>query len=134
MLAMAVLWSLAPDTPATAIPFIALLFVMGGSFRVTAENSVTHYFLQTVAAERRVPASMLMNMVTGVGAGVTGMLFSGWLLHRLSQDVTASASGLEMVQLYRRYFAIAFAILLPGLVLLLRMEPLPIEKRHLDNA
>ena len=112
----------------------ALLFALSGSIRVTAENSVTHYFLQTVPAERRVPASMLMNMATGVGAGALGMLLSGWLLHRLGQGIESPTPGPEMIPLYRHYFAIAFALLLPGLALLLRMEPLPMEKRRLKRS
>jgi len=134
MLITAVIWSVIPDTPALALPCVSLLFIMGGSYRVTSENSITHYFLQTVASERWVPASMLLNMTTGVAAGITGMLISGWMLHHLNQGVTASTTNLEMIHLYRRYFAIAFAILLPGLVLLLRMEPLPIEKRRFANT
>lgn len=134
MLATAALWSIAPETSGVAIPFAALLFALSGSIRVTAENSVTHYFLQTVPAERRVPASMLMNMATGVGAGAIGMLLSGWLLHRLGQGIESPTPGAEMVPLYRRYFAIAFALLLPGLALLLRMEPLPMEKRRLKRS
>ena len=134
MLMTAVLWALTPNTLAAAIPIVSLLFALTGSFRITAENSVTHYFLQTVPPERRVPASMLMNMTTGVGAGVIGMLLSGWILHRLGQKVTTSVPGPEMILLYRRYFSLAFALLLPGLIILLRMEPLPIEKRRLDNA
>lgn len=39
-----------------------------------------------------------------------------------------------MIPLYRHYFAIAFALLLPGLALLLRMEPLPMEKRRLKRS
>jgi MFS family permease len=134
MLATTILWSIAPETPGVAIPFAALLFALSGSIRVTAENSVTHYFLQTVPAERRVPASMLMNMATGVGAGALGMLLSGWLLHRLGQGIESPTPGAEMIPLYRRYFAIAFALLLPGLALLLRMEPLPMEKRRLKRS
>ena len=134
MLATAALWSIAPETPGVAIPFAALLFALSGSIRVTAENSVTHYFLQTVPAERRVPASMLMNMATGVGAGALGMLLSGWLLHRLGQGIESPTPGPEMIPLYRHYFAIAFALLLPGLALLLRMEPLPMEKRRLKRS
>lgn len=134
MLITAIMWSLAPNSPSAAIPFLALLFTLTGSFRITAENSLAHYFLQTVSPERRVPASMLMNMVTGVGAGVTAMLISGWILYRLGKGVTVATPGHEMIHLYRRYFVIAFAILLPGLFILLRMEPLPIEKRRLEKA
>ena len=134
MLATTILWSIAPETPGVAIPLAALLFALAGSFRVTIDNSVTHYFLQTVPAERRVPASMLMNMATGVGAGAIGMLLSGWLLHRLGQGIESPTPGPEMIPLYRHYFAIAFALLLPGLALLLRMEPLPMEKRRLKRS
>ena len=134
MLATAILWSIAPEAHGAAIPLASLLFALAGSVRVTADNSVTHYFLQTVPAERRVPASMLMNMVTGVGAGAIGMLLSGWLLHRLGQGVESPTPGAELIHLYRRYFAIAFALLLPGLALLLRMEPLPMEKRRLKRS
>ncbi|MGI5868057.1 MAG: MFS transporter [Kiritimatiellia bacterium] len=130
MLVTAVLWSFAPDVFTAAMSLAALLFALAGATRVTSENSVTHYFLQTVSAERRVSATMLMNMVTGVGAGAIGMLLSGGLLHCLGRGVDPSATGAVMIPVYRRYFALAFALLLPGLFCLLRMVPLPMEKRR----
>lgn len=134
MLLTALLWSLAPASPILAMPIATVLFALGGSIRVTADNSVTHYFLQTVPAERRVPASMLMNMATGVGAGALGMLLSGWLLHHLGVGIESHVPGSDMIAVYRRYFFIAFALLLLGLVPLLRMEPLPMEKRRVKRS
>lgn len=76
---------------------------------------------------------MLMNMATGVGAGALGMLLSGWLLHRSARGSNRRRRA-QMIPLYRHYFAIAFALLLRGLALLLRMEPLPMEKRRLKRS
>ncbi|MGI6496239.1 MAG: MFS transporter [Kiritimatiellia bacterium] len=133
-LATAVLWSCAPASPSAAMPLATLLFALAGATRVTSENSVTHYFLQTVPPERRVSATMLLNMATGVGAGLAGMMLSGGLLHFLGRGIEPSATGAVMVPVYRRYFAFAFALLLPGLACLLRMVPLPMEKRRMKRG
>jgi MFS family permease len=134
MLVTAVLWSFAPDAFSAAMPLAALLFVLTGANVATSENSVTHYFLQTVSARRRVSVAMLMNMVAGAGAGAIGMMLSGGLLHCLGRGIDPSARGDVMIVVYRRYYALAFAILLPGLVFLLRMMPLPIEKRRMKRS
>jgi len=45
-----------------------------------------------------------------------------------------SRPGPEMLSVYRSYFAWAFAILPPCMILLTRLEPLPLEKRRIKRS
>ena len=47
---------------------------------VGSSNAITHYFLQTTPPERRVAGSIFISLVTGVGAGISGMALAGLLL------------------------------------------------------
>lgn len=134
MLAVVMLWIFLPSSGWLVIPLCAFLFMMGGVSRVSIENSVVHYFLQTIPAERRVVSSMLLNMVTGVCAGVVGMVVSGSILYYLGKTVGEASSGADMLIVYRKYFAFVFILLLPGLIFLTRLDPLPIEKRKIKRS
>jgi len=134
MLVMTSMWVGMPRGGWLVMPLCIVLFVMAGAFRITIDNSVVHYFLQTVPAERRVASSMLLNMTTGVCAGVAGMVLSGSVLYLLGRKGHAAGSGPEMLHLYRTYYAVALALLSPCLVFLTRLEPLPIEKRRIKRS
>ena len=128
-LAVAAGWALCPGAAAAAaMPVCAALFMAAGAFRTTAENSLTHYFLQTVPAPRRIAATMLMNTAAGVLSGIAGMALSGLLLHAL-ESLPATHPGMTPLSAYRLYFGATFLVLLPGVIALLRITPLPLEKR-----
>lgn len=135
MIMLAVAWTLVPD-PANrlVVPLCFCLFMLAGACRISIDNSVVHYFLQTVEAEHRVASSILLSMTTGVGAGVVGMAVSGVLLYFLQDRADVTGGGAGMLSVYRLYFAITVAILLPGLIGVTRLEPLPLEKRRIRRS
>ncbi len=134
MLAVVELWVFIPSSGWLIIPLCAFLFIMGGASRIGIENSVVHYFLQTIPAERRVASSMLLNMTTGVCAGVVGMVVSGSILYVLGKTTGTLRLGPEMLSVYKKYYFFVFIILLPGLIFLTRLDPLPIEKRKIKRS
>ena len=127
LLTVALLWLV---VPARLNGFcMAAVFLLCGGGSVTMENAKVHYFLQTVRPELRVAASIFISVATGIGAGVLGMLFSGALLKWCDPEHLASPlSG------YRLYFLAALPILLPGIWIIARQEPLPMEKRKLKRT
>jgi len=104
------------------------LFAAMGLFRTVAENSIQHYFLQTVPAERRIAATMVLNSVSGVAAGVAGILLSKLLLGRLN-GMSEFRPDWTQLTVYRYYFAVTAVLMAPGLAALLAVKPLPREKR-----
>ncbi len=134
LLLMNALWIGIPEALAPALPMLMLLFAMAGTFRIGVDNSMVHYFLQTVSPEQRVAASMILNMSIGVGAGIVGMILTATLLHLLGGHLTDAATGPELRDVYRTYFSITMIILAPGIFSHLRLEPLPIEKRRVKRA
>jgi len=128
LVAIAPVWLLAP---AEFHPVVMLLpFVFAGATFVVSSNAITHYFLQTVPEERRVASSMFLSVVNGAGAGVIGMLLAGTLLD-LSTRINPADSVLPG---YRLYFGIAFLLLVGGVWIILRLAPLPLEKRKIKKS
>ncbi len=134
MLGVVALWICIPSSGWLVIPLCAFLFIMGGAFRIGIETSVVHYFLQTIPAERRVASSMLLNMITGVCAGVVGMVVSGSILYALGKTTDSASPGPEMLSVYKKYYALVFILLSPCLIFLTRLDPLPIEKRKIKRS
>lgn len=135
LLAIPLFWLLCPThaSPTIIIPIFLLTFLASGYGRVVGENSVNHYFLQTVDPPKRVAASMMMSMVSSVFSGLFGICITSFLLNGLARGIEQPVPGDEMIHLYQHYFAIAFFILLMGLWLVLRVIPLPVEKRALKK-
>lgn len=121
LLLVAVMWILTPAEPSLfrlLVPFlligVALAFI---------NNSMVHYFLQTVKKEKQVAASILSSVLTNTGAGLAGMVISGIIWKALT------AAGIAAEQrAYFWYFLVALVILSPGLLVLRALVPLPIEK------
>jgi len=128
LVAIGPVWLLAPSE---FHPVVMLLpFVFAGATFVVTSNAITHYFLQTVPEERRVASSMFLSVVNGAGAGVIGMLLAGTLLD-LSTRINPADSVLPG---YRLYFGIAFLLLVGGVWIILRLTPLPLEKRKIKKS
>lgn len=128
MLSLGPLWLLAP----TGLSFLYMMlpFLIAGGTLVSANNATAHYFLQTVETEKRVAASIFISVVTGAGAGVFGMLIAGLLLRFLTDGVPAE----QLLPRYRWYFLLATLFLLPGVKLITRLSPLPMEKRKIKKT
>lgn len=132
LLCLMTLWVIAPFSGAWVTTCCTVVFLLMGTCRVSLDNAMTHYFLQTVKPGVRVAASILLNTITGVFAGVAGMALSGGLLSFLQRD--SGNSDVAIFNTYRTYFLVAFALLAPGIAFILRLEPLPMEKRRIKRT
>ncbi len=127
LLMIGLLWLAAPTELNTW--YMLFPFLIAGGAMVSMNNSVTHYFLQTVPDEHRVAASIFVSVVTGAGAGIAGMALAGVLL-----DLCAGHAKEDPLLGYRIYFTVATLLLLPGIWLIARLTPLPIEKRKIKPS
>ncbi len=110
--------------PPQASPFLlAIPFLLIGMAAALTNNSMVHYFLQTVKKEKLVAGSILSSVLVNTGAGVIGMAISGVIWQILA------AAGTAGTQTYFWYFLIVLLVLLPGAAVLLAMVPLPVERR-----
>lgn len=125
LLGVAVLWLCAPAS--FHWYYMILPFLLAGGATVSMSNSMIHYFLQTVPVENRVGSSMFIAVINGSGAGLAGMLLAGSLL-RNTVESGVSFGGLAG---YRLYFLGAVLVLSPGLWIIRRLKPLPLEKRRI---
>jgi len=84
----------------------ALYFILGMTIS-GAQTSLSHYFLSTIPATRRVAASMFINITSGLAAGLAGSIFAGGFLKLLHHF------DLREIMVYKTYFiVIAFVQLL----------------------
>ncbi|MFA6930602.1 MAG: MFS transporter [Lentisphaeria bacterium] len=105
--------------------YVGMIFFLIGAAYVAQINSILHYFLQTIPEARRIVASMIISVSTGVGSGIAGMLMSGVLLIAAGHW-QGEAADLER---YRWYFVVTTILLLPGILGIRKLAPLPDEKR-----
>jgi len=109
-------WVFAPDTFHPLM--VAFIFFLAGFMKTGLNVGISHYFLSAVDTQDRVGISMFARMFSGAVAGIAGSVGGGTTLKVLqSMDITG-------LQLYRTYFLIVFAVLIPLCVLIIRLEPL----------
>lgn len=131
ILAMTPLWWLLGELQTVFIVFLLLFpFILGGVCRNLMENSMTHYFLQTVDADKRVAVSLLMFTTAGAGAGVAGLIFTSLVFGFLDKYLIFTA----FPGAFQVYFILTGILLAPGLLLLSRLTPLPFEKRIIKKT
>ena len=115
LIVCAVLWTMAPQSFLMYFPAIIFLFI--GICRAGSMTTLNHYFLTIVPRENRVASNMLINIISGVFAGLSGTLIGGGLLKLLA---IMNINGLNV---YRTYFAIILLILIPLWFVLRRLKP-----------
>lgn len=125
ILSITPLW-LILTTFAGSFPRILLFLplMLAGFCFFALNNSMTHYFLQTVKEEKRVAVSLLINTASGIGAGLTALCITTTVFNSLEKYF-----GPPSPETYRIYFIIAGILLLPGVMVLSSLRPLPVEKR-----
>ena len=126
MMLIGILWLCAPSSRENG--YLCLPFLVAGSVFVGSSNAITHYFLQTTPTEKRVAGSIFISLVTGVGAGISGMALAGLLLKWCTGDAAGTPDG------YQAYFAVVTLLLAPGFWLIRRLPPLPLEKRKIKKS
>ncbi|MDR0932800.1 MAG: MFS transporter [Victivallales bacterium] len=128
LLGAGVLWFVCPQELNRILMIFTFLLV--GSTYIGTYNSVMHYFLQSVPSERHVSGSIFIAVVNGVGAGIIGMLLSGFLLD-ICDNFAPEGNPLYG---YKTYFVIIAFLLTPGIWLIARLAPLPLEKRKIEKS
>lgn len=125
MILTSAVWIILPEK----LPYIYMLFhfFLLGTAGIWGLNASPHYFLQTVPQPRQVGASMLLSVVTGVIAGVTGILLTGFILETVPNFTSTPLNG------YKLYFAITTILLIPGYWAFKALTPLPVDKRKLSK-
>ena len=116
MLLIALSWLLLPNT--ASLPLLLILFFFVGGCNVVLINTVMQYFLEIITPERRVASSVFVSIITGAGAGVTGIIVSNAML-----KLGALLAPETPLSGYRAYFALIILCLLPGLYLIARLKP-----------
>lgn len=105
-------------------------FMIAGFCFFALNNSMTHYFLQTVEEAKRVSVSLLIYTASGAGAGITALAITSSIFGILEKGYFGSVGP----STYQIYFLIAGILLLPGLLVLSALRPLPVEKRMIKKT
>jgi hypothetical protein len=96
---------------------VAVTFLLAGFCKVGIIVCVSHYLLSLVRETERVGITLFVRMFSGALAGLAAAAGSSTLLNLLQ----SSMSGLEV---YRSYFRILLAFLLPLVILMIRLKRL----------
>ncbi len=107
-------WALAP--PVFIKSLIMAVFFFGGFCTVGLQVGISHYFLSSIKEHERIGLSLLMQIFTGVTAGLTGSMGAGTLIDALKHIAE------EGMPLYRLYFKIILLILIPLFLLICRLD------------
>ena len=120
-----IVWVILPDN----LPYIYMLFhfFILGTATIWGHNAAPHYFLQTIPQEKQVGTSILLSVVTGVIAGLSGTVISGILLKVVPLFSSTPLEG------YKLFFVLTAIILLPGTWLFKALLPLPIDKKSISK-
>ncbi|MBO4647375.1 MAG: hypothetical protein J5806_04390 [Lentisphaeria bacterium] len=121
------LWLAAPEVNTWWIP--ALVMIGCACAQIAQTNAMSIYFLDMIAEERQVFASILVAVISGAGAGILGMAVSAGLLKLLAGLKFYRGLWPGQIGLYQAYFCTVILLLLPAGVLVYRMIPVPLEKR-----
>lgn len=131
VLGMTPLWYLLTEMETLLFSCLLLVpFILGGVCRNMMENSMTHYFLQTVDGDKRVAVSLLISTTAGAGAGIVGLGFTSLVFGLLDKTLQYTAQ----TGTFQVYFILTGILLAPGLLFLSRLTPLPFEKRIMKKS
>lgn len=119
LISTAFLWIFAPAGGPMQVAFCVFAFVLLGGTYISSQNAMTHYFLMAVPKVNQVAASMSINVITGVAAGLTGMGIAALLL--ASAAHLTAGSG-DPMALYRCYFTLALLFLAVAGIGVLRLK------------
>ncbi|MBD3287939.1 MFS transporter [candidate division KSB1 bacterium] len=115
LIVCAAMWMLAPQS--FLIYFPAIIFLLIGICRAGSMTTLNHYFLSIVPQDKRVASNMLIYIISGVFAGLSGTFIGGGMLKLLA---TMNINGLDT---YRIYFSSILIILIPMWFVVRRLRP-----------
>ena len=105
---------------------IMLIFFIAGMCSAGNSTSLSHYFLSYIPVVHRVGASLFINIISGLSAGLAGGFIGGTFLKLLRN---AGIAGLDV---YRIYFGVILLLLIVVLVQVFRLKPL--EDRQIKDV
>ena len=121
------LWLVAPEVNTWWIP--ALIMTGCACAHISQNTAIGIYFLDMIAEERQVFASILVAVISGAGAGILGMGISSALLKLLAGMDFYRGLWPGQIGLYQAYFCTVILLLLPAAAVVYRLIPVPLEKR-----
>lgn len=114
MISIPIFWIAAPMTLVVFYP--AVLFLILGMSYAGSMTTLSHYFLTIIPDNQRVGVNMLIFMISGLAAGLSGTFVGGGLLNTLHR------LGIEKLHVYKFYFLIIMIILIPLFFVIKRLE------------
>ena len=124
LLLVQLMWVFAPAHPVWI--YLGALFFILGMTNSGAQTSLSHYFLSTVPATRRVGASMFINITSGLAAGLAGSVLAGGVLKLLHSFI------FQEIIVYKTYFAMIAIIQL--IVIGLSFRLIPQKERRITDV
>ena len=115
LLLVQLMWVFSPAHPVWI--YLGALFFILGMTNSGAQTSLSHYFLSTVPATRRVGASMFINITSGLAAGLAGSVLAGGVLKLLHSFI------FREIIVYKTYFGMVAIIQLVVIGLSFRLIP-----------
>ncbi len=119
--AIAVFWAFAPMR-LMAFP-TAIAFFLSGYCKYGILSVTSHYFLNVAHTTDRVGSALILRIVSGATAGITGAVLGGGILGGLS---SAGYTGLAVYRMYFRLALPAFLVLIPAVVRLEKLKEWPV--------
>ncbi|NIA31002.1 MAG: MFS transporter [Actinobacteria bacterium] len=116
ILIIAILWMTAPGN--FFWPVFLLIFLLAGACNAGINTALSHYLLGSVPTDLTVGISMLMTIISGVVAGISGTILGGGLLRFLR------AFDLQGLVVYKIYFAIIFIYLIIVIIMNSKLQVL----------
>ncbi|MBN1154552.1 MFS transporter [candidate division KSB1 bacterium] len=114
LISISFLWIIAPIKMFIIYP--VLLFLILGMSYAGSMTTLSHYFLTIIPDHKRVGVNMIIFMVSGLSAGLSGTFLGGGLLNTLRR------LGIEGLHVYKLYFSIILLVLLPLFFMVKRLE------------
>jgi len=95
-----------------------LIFLSAGACNAGINTALSHYLLGSVPTDLTVGISMIIAVISGVVAGLSGIILGGGLLHFLR------AFNLHGLMVYRIYFVIILIYLIIVIIMNSKLQPL----------
>ena len=112
---ISVLWFVSPNE--MNYFFTGALFFLAGYCMISAQITLSHYFLNIAPRNSVVNLSILITILYGIGAGLSGTFLGGGVL------TVMRGFGLDGITLYKFYFLFVCLILLGALPMILKLKP-----------
>ena len=112
---ISIFWFVSPDE--INYFFTGAIFFLAGYCMITAQITLSHYFLNVAPRNSVVNLSILITILYGLGAGLSGTFLGGGVL------TVMRGFGIDGIMLYKFYFLFVCLVLLGALPMILKLKP-----------